>query len=121
MHHITHRTQHSEKRELCFTRNGIGFKPETIGQHYLPHSQNAYIWEQEYRNGATPLTITSNNIESLLPILATLSFADPGGLSCERGVLSSGDTMVFPLDLKRRLPATRQFGALYVTEPTCQK
>ena len=51
------------------------------------------------RNGETPLTITSNNIESLLCILATLSFAD-----VKRGVLSSGDTMVVPLDLKRGLP-----------------
>ena len=56
------------------------------------------------RNGATPLTVTSNNIESLLPILATLSFADVVVLAVKRGVLSSGDTMVVPLDLKRGLP-----------------
>lgn len=102
-HHITHRTQHSEKREFCFTRNGIGFKPEAIGQHYFSTAR-MHRSGSKSRNGEAPLTITSNNIESLLRILATLSFADVVVLAVKRGVLSSGDTMVVPLDLKRGLP-----------------
>lgn len=56
--------------------------------------------------GVVPLTITRHNsfVESLLLVLATLRFPGMEGLALMRGMLSSEDLAVVPLNLKRRLP-----------------
>lgn len=55
----------------------MGSESETIKWCYFQNSQNTQIWEQRVEIGLALLSIPSNDsfTESLLPVLATLSFA----------------------------------------------